>query len=222
MSEEYPLISAIMLVCHKDHKYVHRAIKCFEDQNYPYKELLIVNNCDTQLQASELSLDARPNVYMLDTPLKLTAGMAKNYGLSACNGQIIAQFDCDCYHAPDRLLKQAIALFENNASICVLTKCLKYSYISGQAGYWSNDQNAILNSMMYIRPKNIDYENLDKQEEKSLMQRMLSNNLNAVSLLMPELMLKLIGDDVGDELPLESALDEASQVYIKSCLKTIS
>lgn len=222
MSEEYPLVSAIMLVCQKDHRNVLRAIECFERQNYPYKELLLVNNCDTQLEASELNLDARPNVYVLDTPLKLTAGMARNYGLSACNGQIIAQFDCDCYHAPDRLLKQAIALFENNASICVLTKCLKYSYISGYATYWSNDQNAILNSMMFVRPKNIDYENIDKQEEKSLMQRMLSNNLNAISLPMPELIIKLVGDKKSEDPVWQSSVDDKSLEYMKACLRTIS
>lgn len=216
--EDYPLISAIMLVRSKDYDNIPRAIKCFEDQSYPYKELLIVNNCDSQFEASELSLEAKPNVFLIDTPTKLSAGMAKNFGLSACNGQIIVQFDSDCYHAPDRFMKQAIAMFKNNASVCVLKECYKYSYISNHASMLSNNQSAILSSMMFIRPKGIDYANTDKQEERSLMEKLIHNGYEAISLPMPELMIKLIGKPTTDKSIITSNLTLEQQSFLTSLL----
>ena len=216
---EYPLISALMLAQKRDHKInVPRAIEYFERQTYPYKELIIINNCDSQLEASGLSALAKPNIFYLDTPTKLSAGMAKNYGLSACNGQIIAQFDCDCFHAADRLMKQAIAMFKNSATVCVLTECYKYSYISGHASMQCNNQNAILSSMVYVRPNGIDYANIDKQEERSLMEKLIHSGYQAISLPMPELMVKLVGEPTNDISINSSSLTDEQQIALKNLL----
>lgn len=222
MDQEYPLVSALMLVRAADRQNIARAINCFESQTYPYKELIIINNCDSQLQCSELEIAARPNVFLVDTPSKLTAGMARNYGLSSCNGQIIAQFDCDSYHHPERLLKQAIALFQNDAQVCMLSQALKFSFISNHASKWSNDRNAILNSMMFIRPKGIDYLNLDKLEELSILEKLVANKYNAISLPMPYLMVKLIGDSYPTLIRSHSDIDQSDINTISDILLSIS
>jgi hypothetical protein len=84
-----------------------------------------------------------------------------------------------------------------------------------------NDQNAILNSMVFIRPQNIDYDNVNKQEEKTIMQKLLANGHNAISLPMPQLIIKLIGTGTLDIITSFN-LDKSQEVYIKDSLLSIS
>lgn len=190
--EEYPLISAIMLAgkCTKDD--VLKGILSFKHQSYPYKELIIINNAATQYECSDLDLGAEANVFIIDTPFQLSAGMARNVGLSQANGQIIAQFDSNYYYHPDRLSVQVMGLAQHNAKISILTHTLQYNYTTGYARYYTNPKNAILNTMVYVRPEGIDYDNVDKLEEKSILEKLIQAGNKAISISRPELAIKRI------------------------------
>lgn len=191
VENEYPLISSIMIVQKPDLTKLDLAINNFTDQTYPYKELIIVNNSNTQLEASEITIKARKNVFLLDTPNKCSAGQARNYGISACNGQILAQFDMDCWHDPKRLEIQVATMAENGAHICMLSKALSYSFNSGRASYWENEKKAILNTMVFARPSQIDYPDYFKNEEFGILNKMTQSNMGAISIEKPELVCKL-------------------------------
>ena len=77
-SEEYPLISAIMLAGRVQLEDILTCIECFKAQTYPYKELIIVNNTKTQYEAATLELQAEKDVFIVDTPTELSAGMARS------------------------------------------------------------------------------------------------------------------------------------------------
>lgn len=150
--EEYPLVSAIMLAGKSSIADILCAITCFQEQTYPYKELIIVNNAKTQFEASSLVINANKNVFVIDTPTELTAGMARNYGIKSANGRILAQFDSDYWYAPERLSTQISAMAEHTAHVCMLSETLSYSYLSGRATIAKNNKSVALNTMVYIRP----------------------------------------------------------------------
>lgn len=191
MSDDYQLISAIMIVDGLPVSDILWSIDCFQQQTYPNRELIIVNNAKSQYQAASINIPASSGVFLVDTPAFLSAGHARNFGISAANGQILAQFDADCWHAPNRLEQQARSMVANTAHISMLTSTLQYSYNSGVARYWQNDKQAILNTMMFIRPPDLDYPAVEHGEEFGLLQKMLQAGYTAVSLQAPELVCKL-------------------------------
>jgi len=192
MDKEIPLISAIMLAGRMPIEYVYTAIESFKAQTYPYKELIIINNGKSQFENSSLNIHAQKDIFIIDTPTDLTAGMARNYGISAANGQILAQYDPDYYFSPNRLESQVRAISDNEVHACVLTETLQYSFISGRATYQQNDKNAILSTIVFIRPRQIDYPNIDKNEEKEFAEKFMKSDFKIVSLERPELACKII------------------------------
>ena len=190
--EEYPLISAIMLVGRTSIPDVLAAIECFKTQTYPYKELIILNNAKDQFTASGLNIKAEKDIFLIDTPTKLNAGQARNYGIRAANGRILAQFDADYWHAPKRLESQVATLAENEAHVCVLSETLLYSYVSGRASMNTNEKAAILGTMVFIRPTNIDYPPSAKHEEFGILDRMVKGGMKPVAMSKPELCCKLL------------------------------
>ena len=188
--DEYPLVSAIMLTGRVTLLDALICIKCFQAQTYPYKELIIINNAKNQFAASELNIKADRDVFVIDTPQELSAGMARNYGIRAANGQILAQFDADYYHHPKRLESQIATLAENEAHICVLSETLLYSYVSGRAFLNNNDKQAILGTMVFLRPSGIDYPDFTKHEEFGILDRMVKTNMKPIAISKPELCCK--------------------------------
>ncbi len=192
MEKEIPLISAIMLAGRMPIEYVLTSINSFKAQTYPYKELIIINNGKSQFENSSLNIHAQKDIFIIDTPAHLTAGMARNYGISAANGQILAQYDPDYCFLPNRLEIQVKAIADNEAHACVLAETLQYSFISGRAAYQQNDKNAILSTIVFVRPRQVDYPNIDKYEEKEFTDRFMKSDFKVVSLERPELACKII------------------------------
>jgi len=191
MDDQYPLLSAILLAGRVKITDVILCIDCFRAQTYPNKELVVVNNAPNQFSASDLNIMAEENVFLVDTPVEFSAGMARNYGISATNGQILAQFDPDYWHAPDRLQSQVAAMAKEGVHICALSSTLSYSFVSGRARIQTNNTGAILNTMVFTRPVNIDYPDTDTCEERELFKRMVSTGLKSIAIDSPELCCKL-------------------------------
>jgi len=189
--EKYPLVSAIMLAGKTTPANIMAGVECFKSQNYPYKELIIVNNAQSQLDASSLNIKAEKDVFIVDTPQHLTAGMARNYGISAANGKILAQFDADYWYSPDRLSTQIAGMAKNESHVAVFNKTLSYSYASGRVSYHTNPKEIILETMVFIRPKEIDYPNIEKNEELGILNKLNGIDYKTISINNPILCCKL-------------------------------
>jgi glycosyltransferase involved in cell wall biosynthesis len=209
---EFPLVSAITLIGQSTVEDIVACIDCFQKQTYPYKELIIVNNAENQFAASELNIRAQPDVFLIDLPSHSTTGLARNHGLSASNGQIIAQFDVDYWHHPNRLEVQVAILAQQQAQVSFLSKTLKYSFVSGRTGYHTNSRNIVLGTMVHIRQKIADYPSYaEKNEEWGFLQGLLNNaKYKPVSIEQPELCCKLfftsearITEPINTDLPAE-------------------
>ena len=217
---EYPLVSAILLARKTSIKDVLAAIECFKAQSYPYKELIILNNARNQFEASELNIKAEKDIFLVDTLTRLNAGQARNYGIRAANGRILAQFDADYWHDPQRLEAQVATLAENEAHICVLSETLLYSYVSGRASMNTNEKAAILGTMVFIRPLNIDYPPVTKHEEFGILDKMVKAGMKPIAMAKPELCCKLLatkGDRVHN--PENNGLSKKHFQLVKKIVK---
>jgi hypothetical protein len=196
------------------------AIDNFRHQTYPYKELIIVNNARSQLAASELNIQASRDVFMVDTPFYLSTGIARNYGIAAANGQILAQWDPEFWFAPNRIEAQVATMAQDEAQVVVLAETMSYSFGSGRASYWTNDKRAVLNTMLFVRPTGIDYPNIEKQEELGMLERLQKAGGRVISMPSPELACRLSLTD-GERVltPVNSGLTSPHLKVLKSILR---
>ncbi|MEO8494733.1 MAG: glycosyltransferase [Planctomycetota bacterium] len=96
--DRLPLISCIMPTYGRP-RYVHEAAKMFLDQDYPAKELIILNDCAGQDFYSEL-----PNIRVINSPRRYsTLGEKRNECIKQARGEFLAIWDDDDVYLPWRL-----------------------------------------------------------------------------------------------------------------------
>lgn len=83
-----------------------KAIKCFQAQTFPSKELLIV--ADGEQVADLIPADHRIRLIVLRTPLSL--GLKRNFCCEQALGDVIVHFDDDDWSHPNRITEQVEAL----------------------------------------------------------------------------------------------------------------
>ena len=105
------------------------AMRCFEEQTYPHKRLLIVNDGPYSLMTGphDQIEEIRPRCGK-----KLTLGELRNIGgFGFAKSPIICQFDDDDWHHPERLEYQIKALKADHA-VC-LRRQIRYSFVDNSA-----------------------------------------------------------------------------------------
>jgi glycosyltransferase involved in cell wall biosynthesis len=125
---ELPKISCLM-VTHDRVALARRAIRCYADQTYPKRELVIVTDGELRYRRAlaryveDLALETVRFVYPEADGLSL--GQLRNISLDAADGDVICQWDDDdCYH-PERLALQLAHMLDCNARACCLTDHLQ-------------------------------------------------------------------------------------------------
>jgi glycosyltransferase involved in cell wall biosynthesis len=146
---EAPLISCIMPTYDR-RRFVPRAIAQFQHQDYPHKELIIV---DDGADAIADLIPEDPDIRLIRLPRRMSVGAKRNLACQHARGEFIAHWDDDDWHAPHRLSCQARGLFDSDAVVCGLKEVLfldirvpkawKFSYPAGQRPWLSG------NSLMY-------------------------------------------------------------------------
>ncbi len=125
MTSGFPLISVIMPVAASHQRYIPAAIKCYESQTWPNKELLVTGDTWAIFKALEcISKDERG--YGLTHDPGWTLGHLRNYLCKHASGDFIAHFDVDDYSAPTRLEAQVKAIVQPDlrASVIGFRDCL--------------------------------------------------------------------------------------------------
>ena len=115
-----------------------RSIRCFIDQTYPRRELVIVSEGDrAYCRALENHLEDRgiDNARVIAVAPGATLGKLRNLSLDAAAGDIMCQWDDDdCYH-PDRALRQVEEMTRQQARACFLTDNLQLFEADGKL-FW--------------------------------------------------------------------------------------
>lgn len=117
-----PLVSCIMPT--RDRRsFVARAIEYFRSQDYPNRELIVVDDGDDHVD-DLVPTDARFRYVRLDDVR--TVGFKRNVACDRAAGAIIAHWDDDDWYAPKRLTYQVEALLAADADVCGLADLVFY------------------------------------------------------------------------------------------------
>jgi glycosyltransferase involved in cell wall biosynthesis len=110
MNESSPLVSCILPTYNRP-QFLKQAIKYFENQNYPNKELIIVD--DGAGNVEDLLSD-KMEITHIKLGKRATLGKKLNTGIEECRGQIIQKIDDDDYYHPNFLITAVTALVGND------------------------------------------------------------------------------------------------------------
>lgn len=101
---ECPLVSCLMPTKNR-RKFIPRALKMWREQDYPNKELIVIEDGDDNVH--DLILDAREtNPRIRYRSFTGTLGAKLNYGAGRAYGQILLNYDDDDFQAPKRISLQ--------------------------------------------------------------------------------------------------------------------
>ncbi|HEV3468491.1 MAG TPA: glycosyltransferase [Pyrinomonadaceae bacterium] len=111
-------------------RFVGQSIRYFLRQDYPHKELLVLDDGDDAV-SDLIPADERVRYVRLDRRLQL--GTKRNLGCRLSRGELIAHWDDDDWMAPHRLSAQVGELLRAGADICGARELLHYGLDAGEA-----------------------------------------------------------------------------------------
>lgn len=126
MGNSDPLVSCIMPTRNRA-AFLPSALKCWRDQIYPERELIILDSSDDPIKfvaeraCEELGMEREINArvrYIYSTQ-PIVIGSARNICCQQSNGDIIAHWDDDDWSGPNRLAEQVDILEECNGGEAV-------------------------------------------------------------------------------------------------------
>ncbi|MER5427920.1 glycosyltransferase family 2 protein [Streptomyces sp. NPDC002588] len=110
--------------------FVPLAIDYFLRQDYPLKELVIV---DDGTDSVEDLVPPLPSVRYHRVVRRTRVGAARNLACEMASGSVIAHWDDDDWQAPDRLSRQLRQLESGRVDLCGMTSLLYYAPGDGRA-----------------------------------------------------------------------------------------
>jgi glycosyltransferase involved in cell wall biosynthesis len=125
-----PLVSCVMPTFDR-RAFVPQAVRYFLRQDYPAKELIIVD--DGPEAVSDL-LPADPRIVYHRLKARTVLGAKRNIACDLARGPIIVHWDDDDWSAPQRVSVQVAALTEAGADICGVARLLYYD--PGRSSVW--------------------------------------------------------------------------------------
>lgn len=118
-----PLVSVVM-PCRNGLPYLHEALWSLRAQRYAPWELVFVDGGSTDGSAALVRM-AVPDAIILHVPPGTPAGAARNAGLAAASGSLIAFLDADDVWEPQKLVRQVAGMLHTGARLsytdCTLT-----------------------------------------------------------------------------------------------------
>jgi glycosyltransferase involved in cell wall biosynthesis len=99
-----------------------RAVTCFQQQSYPDRELIIVNDAEDGTKEYVASLRDERIVYVRVEQRGLRLGEQRNLALAHARGAYVAQWDDDDWYHLDRIAAQVTVLEEAQADVCLLER----------------------------------------------------------------------------------------------------
>jgi len=118
-----PLVSCIMPTADR-RRFISHAIKCYSAQDYPNKELIIVDDGDDPVE--DIVPHGENGIHYYRSSPRKRIGYKRNLCCDIARGEIIVHWDDDDWSAPWRVSYQVQAI-EDGADICGLADALYYS-----------------------------------------------------------------------------------------------
>lgn len=128
--KKYPLISCITPTYNRK-KFLRRSIANFLEQDYPNKEMIILD--DSPEPMSDPVLGKNPYLHYFYLQVKKNVGQKRNLACDLAKGEIIIHWDDDDWYAKDWIRRQVEALQLSQAEITGLDKIYFYKPQKQQA-----------------------------------------------------------------------------------------
>jgi glycosyltransferase involved in cell wall biosynthesis len=125
----HPLVSCIMPTFHR-RAFAPRAIENFLRQDYPDKELIIVDHGPDPI---EDLIPTDPRIRYRRCGDQITLGAKRNLACQESHGEIILHWDDDDWEADWRISYQVENLLKERADICGLDKVYYYDSAANRA-----------------------------------------------------------------------------------------
>ena len=118
-SSPQPKVSCLTVTADRKHL-MKRAVKCFQNQTYENKELVIVDDGEQDLGPilNDLPSD-EVNYVKLEKKPENTLGKLRNRSLEEASGDFLVQWDDDDWYHPERITTQAQTLMDGYDACCL-------------------------------------------------------------------------------------------------------
>jgi len=117
--DKQPLVSCLMVTANRKHL-MKRSIKCFLNQDYENKELVIIDDGKQDLEGVLEQVPSSMLQYVkLDQKPKKTLGNLRNRSLEEASGDFLVQWDDDDWYHPDRITIQSNVLQDGYDACCL-------------------------------------------------------------------------------------------------------
>ncbi|MCL2650904.1 MAG: glycosyltransferase family 2 protein [Candidatus Azobacteroides sp.] len=117
-----------------------RVIRCFENQSYTNKQLIIVYEESDQLTCEFImryNFGLETKIIKVTSNPKLTLGELRNMSVFEAEGEYVCQWDDDDWFDPDRLSEQMKYLQQQGKLACILSRWIVFNIFTKKA-YLSN------------------------------------------------------------------------------------
>ena len=181
MDASAPLVSCIMPTRNR-RRFVGQAIWYFLRQDYPRKELVVVDDGDDAV-VDLIPADERVRYVRVDQ--RLSVGAKRNAGCEESRGDFIAHWDDDDWIAPQRLSTQMRQLLQSGADVCGSGELLHYGLETGEAWLYHRLADDLPwlagGTLLYHRDawKRVPFSPIDVGEDVEFVRRQPSEKLTA-------------------------------------------
>jgi glycosyltransferase involved in cell wall biosynthesis len=165
-----PLVSCLMVTRDRLH-HVKRAIRSYQAQTYPNKELVIVVDSKDGVKDYVESL-GDPSIHVVEVKGKYKLGGLRNISVENAKGVYLAQWDDDDHYHPSRLSLQIQMLEKTQTQACLLGKWMlawpakdRYAVSKFRSEGWEG-------SMVIRKSKMIKYMALPRLEDLELIKQL--------------------------------------------------
>lgn len=133
-----PLITCVCVTKNRT-ELLKKAIKCYLNQSYPNKNLVILSQgsliSNQDIKSFVVSLQ-RNDITFVSAPESLSLGAMRNASVELATGEIICQWDDDDLYHPDRLLTQYKTLTNDNRNIASVYSSFLKLFSHTSKLYW--------------------------------------------------------------------------------------
>ena len=185
--ETYPLISCICVT--KNGPFLlKRAIRCFEAQTYPNKELIILYQEHNLLTKDFLTSEVCNSlIKVFSVKQSYTLGALRNYAIENSNGDFFCQWDDDDWHNAFRLDFQYNAIKTNSYDACVIDQWIIFDALNERAclsnkRFWEG--SLLCSKELFFKKK---YGNISRGEDTPFIQYLSYNKFLYLIKGMPNL-----------------------------------
>lgn len=110
-----PALVSCIMPTHNRRPFIPAALRCFLDQDYPHRELIVV---DDGTDPVEDLMPDDPRIRYIRLASRRTVGAKRNIACEEARGAIIVHCDDDDWYPPTRISRQVQALREQGADVC--------------------------------------------------------------------------------------------------------